>query len=193
VPLPPPRPLPPLPPLLPPPLSSCWTGGWLDELPLPEDEPGELDEENVFGLLLVGAAAVGAADGVEPDPDELELEAGATEAGELEPEYAGVDAAAVGAGATDVGCGLALAASRRWRAGMWRRTGVRTCDAAWCSCAASARAGARPRATDSGSDKSPTGGLASWLADHAIAAVATIPSSAAVPHITVRWVMADRR
>jgi hypothetical protein len=56
--------------------------------------------------------------------------------------------------------------------------------ASWCESRGSA--GARPLATEIGSDDSPIGWCASWLAAHPIAAVAAIPSSAAAPHIRLR-------
>jgi hypothetical protein len=45
--------------------------------------------------------------------------------------------------------------------------------------------GANPEVTDSGSPARPMGVAASWLADQATVAVATMPSSAAVTHISV--------
>jgi hypothetical protein len=47
-------------------------------------------------------------------------------------------------------------------------------------------AGASPVTTDGGSDERPTPGAASWLADQATVAVATMPSTAAAAHNIVR-------
>lgn len=52
-----------------------------------------------------------------------------------------------------------------------------------------AAAGASPVVTDSGSDESPIRWSARRLADHAIAALTAIPSTATAIHITVRRIM----
>jgi hypothetical protein len=69
----------------------------------------------------------------------------------------------------------------RARAGLCALAGL-----ARCAGARRAAAGARPLATDSGSEARPIRCPASWLADHATAAAATIPSSAATQNMTLR-------
>ena len=67
------------------------------------------------------------------------------------------------------------------------RAGLRAlAGSARCTGAARAGAGARPLAPDSGSEAMPIRCPASWLADHATAAAATIPRSAAMQNMTLR-------
>ncbi len=84
-----------------------------------------------------------------------------------------------------VAAGVGRAWAWRDRApGAWPRRVVPACESA------GEPAGARPPATDSGSEVRPIRWPAIWLADHAIVAVATIPSSAAVDQMIVRCIIA---
>jgi hypothetical protein len=135
-------------------------------------------------------------DGVEERPSPAVLEAGGVAAAVVT-ERGGVaapDGVVVGGGVAfdcaGPGAALVLVTARRGRRAVLERSSPRRVEGragvegAW---------GARPVATESGSEESPTRWPASWLAAQASDALTAMPSTAATAVATDRLVMARAR